>query len=155
MNLGEKILAIRKSRGLTQEQLAEQLNVTRQSVSKWESDQATPELDKIVELSKFFEVSVDYLLQPSEFDELAVKAARLETQQQQMLVRETKRRQILQCGLAAIAVYLLFFALYGLGHFYLGVGNPGVFLAGFLIATAIIILICRHCLAQSPAKTKE
>ena len=48
MDFSEKLLTLRKSRDLTQEQLAERLDVSRQSVSKWESGQAVPELDKIV-----------------------------------------------------------------------------------------------------------
>lgn len=52
MEFAEKLIALRKSRELTQEQLAEQLNVSRQSISKWESGQVIPEVEKIVELSK-------------------------------------------------------------------------------------------------------
>ena len=73
MEFAEKLITLRKSRELTQEQLAEQLNVSRQSISKWESGQVIPEVEKIVELSKVFDVTVDYLLKPSEIDELSVK----------------------------------------------------------------------------------
>lgn len=62
MEFAEKLITLRKSRELTQEQLAEQLNVSRQSISKWESGQVIPEVEKIVELSKVFDVTVDYLL---------------------------------------------------------------------------------------------
>ena len=62
MEFAEKLIALRKSRELTQEQLAEQLNVSRQSISKWESGQVIPEVEKIVELSKAFDVTVDYRL---------------------------------------------------------------------------------------------
>ena len=65
MEFAEKLITLRKSRELTQEQLAEQLNVSRQSISKWESGQVIPEVEKIVELSKVFDVTVDYLLKPS------------------------------------------------------------------------------------------
>ena len=68
MEFAEKLIALRKSRELTQEQLAEQLNVSRQSISKWESGQVIPEVEKIVELSKAFDVTVDYLLKPSEIE---------------------------------------------------------------------------------------
>lgn len=94
MEFAEKLIALRKSRELTQEQLAEQINVSRQSISKWESGQVIPEVEKIVELSKVFDVTVDYLLKPSEIDELSVKTEILEQQQKQMLVREQKRTQI-------------------------------------------------------------
>ena len=56
MNFSEKLLTLRKANNLTQEQLAEKLDVSRQSISKWESEQATPELEKIVALSSIFDV---------------------------------------------------------------------------------------------------
>lgn len=62
MILAEKILKLRKENGMSQEELAEKLNVSRQSVSKWESAAAYPELDKILELAKLFGVTTDYLL---------------------------------------------------------------------------------------------
>ena len=68
MNFSEKLLTLRKSKALTQAQLAEQLNISRQSISKWESGQAIPEVDKLVELSNIFDVTTDYLLKPSEID---------------------------------------------------------------------------------------
>ena len=80
---------------MTQEQLAEKLDVSRQSISKWESGQAVPKLEKIVLLSAVFDVTTDYLLKSSEIDALSVKTEMLEKQQQQMLVRERRQRQIL------------------------------------------------------------
>ena len=62
MTLGEKIQLCRKKKGLSQEDLANLLNVSRQAVQKWESDAAKPELSKIVEISNVFDVSTDYLL---------------------------------------------------------------------------------------------
>ena len=63
MNLNEKIFQHRKRLGLSQEELANKLGVTRQSVSKWELGDSQPDLDMIVKLAKLFEVSTDYLLQ--------------------------------------------------------------------------------------------
>ena len=62
MTMGERITALRKGRGMTQEALAEKLGVTRQSVSKWELDQATPETGFAVALCDLFGVSLDYLI---------------------------------------------------------------------------------------------
>lgn len=62
MTLGEKIQKLRKSCGLSQLQLAEQLDVSRQSVSKWELNESVPDINKIVRLSELFSVSVDELL---------------------------------------------------------------------------------------------
>ena len=62
MTLGEKIARQRKELNYTQEQLADILGVSRQSISKWESDIAYPETDKLIELGKLFDCSMDYLL---------------------------------------------------------------------------------------------
>ena len=62
MILADKIIDLRKKNGYSQEELAEKLGVSRQSVSKWESAQSVPDLNRILELSKLFGVSTDYLL---------------------------------------------------------------------------------------------
>lgn len=77
MILSEKIIYLRKKSGWSQEELAEKLNISRQSVSKWESGASIPDIDKIIAMSGFFGVSTDYLLkdeiereQPSETDDV-------------------------------------------------------------------------------------
>lgn len=75
MTLAEKIVYHRKSRGWSQEDLAEQLNVSRQSVSKWESAASVPELDKIILLARIFDVTTDELLIDSEITEPTVPSA--------------------------------------------------------------------------------
>lgn len=62
MNLGEKLFKLRKEKGLSQENLAEQIGTTRQAISKWENNQGFPEVEKLLQLSNIFEVPVDYLL---------------------------------------------------------------------------------------------
>lgn len=62
MILADKILSLRKKNGWSQEELAEKLNVSRQSISKWESTGSIPDINKILELAKIFGVSTDYLL---------------------------------------------------------------------------------------------
>ena len=62
MIFADKLIALRKKAGWSQEELTQQLNVSRQSVSKWEGAQSVPDLDKIVQLSRIFGVSTDYLL---------------------------------------------------------------------------------------------
>lgn len=62
MIFAEKLIHLRKKRGWSQEELAEQMNVTRKSVSKWEAAQSIPELDKLIRLSELFGVSTDYLI---------------------------------------------------------------------------------------------
>lgn len=66
MNLSDRIQYLRKVRGISQEVLADQLGVSRQAVSKWESEQSMPDLDKIISMSDYFEVTTDYLLKGME-----------------------------------------------------------------------------------------
>ena len=61
MNLGNKILELRKKSNLSQEQLAEKMNVTRQTISKWELNETTPDIKQAKELSKIFNISLDIL----------------------------------------------------------------------------------------------
>ena len=68
MALSEKIIKLRKQNGWSQEELAVKLNVSRQSVSKWESAASTPDLDKIIRLSEIFGVSTDYLIKDNDPD---------------------------------------------------------------------------------------
>ena len=62
MTIGEKITKLRKEQNLTQEQLADILKVSRQSVSKWERNVAYPDTEKLIRISKIFGCSLDYLL---------------------------------------------------------------------------------------------
>lgn len=62
MNLGEKLYQLRKTKNLSQEEAAEKLNVTRQTISKWETNQSTPDFDKIIPLCNLYKISTDELL---------------------------------------------------------------------------------------------
>ena len=62
MNLGQRLLELRKSKHLSQEEVAYKLNVTRQTVSKWETDQSTPDFDKIIPLCELYGITSDELL---------------------------------------------------------------------------------------------
>ena len=73
MILADKIISLRKKAGWSQEELAEQLGVTRQSVSKWEGAQSVPDMDKVVQMSRLFGVTTDFLLK----DEIEEQAAAL------------------------------------------------------------------------------
>lgn len=66
MKFNEKLIQLRKKKGLSQEELGYKLNVTRQTVSKWELGQTTPEMDKLVELSKIYGVTIDELTNEEE-----------------------------------------------------------------------------------------
>lgn len=62
MTIADRIQSLRKSKGVSQEELADRIGVSRQAVSKWESEQSTPDVEKIVLLSNYFEVTTDYIL---------------------------------------------------------------------------------------------
>lgn len=62
MTIGERLLKLRKERNLSQEELANKLDVSRQSISKWETDQSMPDFDKIVSLCEYFGITTDELL---------------------------------------------------------------------------------------------
>lgn len=66
MKFNEKLIDLRKKQGLSQEELGNKLNVTRQTISKWELGQTTPEMDKLAELSKLFNISIDELISESD-----------------------------------------------------------------------------------------
>lgn len=152
MEFSEKLLTLRKAKNLTQEELAERLNVSRQSVSKWESGQAVPELDKIVAMSTVFDVTTDYLLKSSEIDDLSVKTEMLEKQQEQMLAREQRQQKIRECVLYGVVIYLVFFAVWFLERtlfwdyiFWesdIHIGTLGIVAVEFLAATAAVVFVC-------------
>lgn len=62
MNMADRIQYLRKSKGISQEELADKVGVSRQAVSKWENEQSTPDLEKIIIMSDFFGVTTDYIL---------------------------------------------------------------------------------------------
>lgn len=66
MTIGTKIQTLRKQRGLSQEQFAETLGVSRQAVSKWEAEQSVPDIDKIILICDYFGVTTDYILRNTE-----------------------------------------------------------------------------------------
>jgi len=62
MSFGGNLLALRKSKNISQEEIGGQINVSRQTISKWELDETTPEMEKIILLSEIFSVSIDELI---------------------------------------------------------------------------------------------
>ena len=101
MTFSEKISALRKQKGWSQEELAEKLMVTRQAVSKWESAQSMPDLDKLVQLSEALGVSTDYLLKDEQAQSAPVPATAEQTVKLRHVTQEEARRY-LQLQTAAI-----------------------------------------------------
>lgn len=101
MTFSEKISALRKQKGWSQEELSEKLMVTRQAVSKWESAQSMPDLDKLVQLSEALGVSTDYLLKDEQAQSAPVPATAEQTVKPRHVTQEEARRY-LQLQTAAI-----------------------------------------------------
>lgn len=107
MDFSETLYTLRKKHALTQEQLAERLDVSRQSVSKWEAGQAMPEPDKIVALSDLFGVTTDTLLKPSG-EPAPLPGKSFPDSHRDISGCHTKRRRQV---LIFVVVYLLAFAI--------------------------------------------
>lgn len=73
MKFNEKLIKLRKAAGLSQEELGNKLDVARQTVSKWELGETTPEMDKLVELSNLFNVSMDEMAKETEIPEVIAR----------------------------------------------------------------------------------
>lgn len=117
MKLADKILALRKQRGMSQEELAEKLKVSRQAVSRWEMSSAQPDANNILQLSKLFAVTTDYLL-----NEDYPSDGGLPNRNE---VKEDGSRQILiyLITLEAIMLMMQFMCVFLLQSFFFGVLN--------------------------------
>lgn len=124
--LSENIRAFRKSKGLSQEELAIKLNVVRQTVSKWEQGLSVPDADMLISLSEAFETPVSTLLgetvMESEVDDLKAISEKLEIVNLQLAQRKTTRRKTLYWLLISLCavIVLIFVVLIVLNSPYLG-----------------------------------
>lgn len=155
MKLSEKIYELRKANNLSQEQLAEKVGVSRQSISKWESGESSPELERLVVLSQVFNVTTDYLLKNSEADELTIRTERLEKKQEELKI-EIINTQIKNIRILSIAfIYIIAFAIF----LYLQLPLPYLFpdadILTRLVEFAIILLIATAICIQVNLKISK
>ena len=101
MTLADKIINLRKQNGWSQEELAEKLGVTRQSVSKWESAGAVPDIAKILQMSELFGVTTDYLLKDNEEETEAAPKTESEKSDGARLVEKAEAQGYLEASRAA------------------------------------------------------
>ena len=124
--LNENIKAFRKSKGLSQQELAVKLNVVRQTVSKWEQGRSVPDSDMLISLSEVLEIPVSTLLGETvietEVDGLKAISEKLEVINLQLAQRKTTRRNIIRWLLISLcAIIVMIFAVLGvLNSPYLG-----------------------------------
>ena len=161
MTLAEKILSLRTARGMSQDDLAEKLEVSRQSVSKWETGQSTPDLDKIIRLADLFGVSVDELVRDGERPQSQPpqpQVVYVEREQKKELSPVQKQGMIMEASGAALAVIGLMgaplliwvaLALVILGLPLLLVKNHPWLIAGWL-AVALSCLVLNPYTSVSP-----
>ncbi len=106
MALSEKLYALRKKSGLSQEQLAEQLGVSRQAISKWESGASSPESDKLIVISNYFHVSLDDLMKESNGQSNdTTQAVQREVPQAAAHTKRTVGFIICICGIVCLIVW--------------------------------------------------
>ena len=123
MNFGETIYTLRTKNNLSQGELADKLEVSRQSVSKWENNVAVPELDKIIRMSEIFGVTVDALVKGEEHtkQEEAPKQEAVQPQTVVHVVKEPMEKRVI-AGILLLALggvaFILLLALTGLGCIY-------------------------------------
>lgn len=110
MTLGEKLAKLRKENNLTQEQLADTLGVSRQSVSKWESDAAYPETDKLIHMSEMFRCSLDYLLKDgaerAQLSDEVRDNRRLVTMEEALRFLDIKKKAVMPTAIATLLCIL-------------------------------------------------
>ena len=107
MNFSEKLIELRKKSGLSQEALGEKLNVTRQTVSKWELGQTTPSMDMLSEMSKIFNVSVDDLIKEDEKMENENNEVKVETTSREQNVKKLSKEKIIVGVLLLVLIVAL------------------------------------------------
>ncbi len=166
MNLAKKITSLRKQKGWSQEELADRLNVSRQSVSKWESNVSTPDMNKVLQLSSIFNVTTDYLLKEELFEEHAnldddelelIKPKTVDTNEAsaflKMSIRESKiiALGVLLCMFGAISV--IFFS--GTAEMNTVIGTESTQLATGLIGLFVFVAIAVALFITSSNRSAE
>ena len=100
MSLGERLYELRKKKGLSQEEVAERLNVTRQSVSKWETDESKPDFDKIIPICELYEISSNELLSGTKEEK--------EEEEVEVINKDNKKKRAL---IITSAIFLYFLSI--------------------------------------------
>lgn len=159
MNIGEKLYELRKEKNLSQEEVADRLNVTRQTVSKWETNQSTPDFDKIVPLCELFEISTEELLtgkKSTQKTEEENNAKNNVSSEQKVLTKEEVRKKSAEVVSTSVFIYIAAVAFISIAIPVLRM-NPIVASAIFLciIAWATARIIKHYMSVPKFEKTKE
>lgn len=110
MKFNEKLIKLRKASGLSQEELGDKLNVARQTISKWELGETTPEMDKLEELSNLFEISIDELVKDNTIPNSIIKE--IDQRKVESLYKDSQNvKSVIRIYLVIGTGILIFFAL--------------------------------------------
>ena len=110
MKFNEKLIKLRKASGLSQEELGDKLNVARQTISKWELGETTPEMDKLEELSNLFEISIDELVKDNAIPNTIIKE--IDQRKVESLYKDSQNvKSVIRIYLVIGTGILIFFAL--------------------------------------------
>jgi len=110
LKFNEKLIKLRKASGLSQEELGDKLNVARQTISKWELGETTPEMDKLGELSNLFEISIDELVKDNAIPNTIIKE--IDQRKVESLYKDSQNvKSVIRIYLVIGTGILIFFAL--------------------------------------------
>ena len=110
LKFNEKLIKLRKASGLSQEELGDKLNVSRQTISKWELGETTPEMDKLEELSNLFEISIDELVKDNAIPNTIIKE--IDQRKVESLYKDSQDvKSVIRIYLVIGTGILIFFAL--------------------------------------------
>lgn len=129
MSLGQRLMELRKEKHLSQEEVADKLNVTRQSVSKWETDQSTPDFDKILPICELFGITTEELI-------TGEKKVINNNGDKSEIIYDTEENKQKRIGGLAIGILLYFVAVAWI------VSSIAAFKVNPIIATSVFLIIC-------------
>lgn len=162
MIFADKLILLRKRAGWSQEELAEQMNVTRQSVSKWEGAQSVPDLNKMIRLSELFGVSTDYLLKDEieEFEHIdsskdmpEVKRVSMEEANAFLSVKERTAKTIAYAAFLCILSPIALLILGVIGESRAGVLNEDIADGAGMIVLIVFVAVAAAMFISSGSKT--
>jgi len=152
MTLSEKIIALRNKYNMSQGDLAEKLNVSRQSVSKWETGASTPDLDKLIAMSELFHVTLDELVKngveigsdaSKRMDEpLLLKENISDNATWDKMTKVGKRILPIVAGIMLVLFALIYVILWSLGLFWIG-AMPAILIPGYALLCGLICIFSK------------
>jgi transcriptional regulator with XRE-family HTH domain len=147
MTLGEKLQQLRKDESISQEKFAEMMNVSRQAVSKWELDQSIPEMETLIGISNYFNVSMDYLLK-EQID--GVKNNHEKTSNEEPIQQEKTSKGFDFYKITMLIILAMIMTAFR--FFITGDSETGLLLAGLAGAISIGVFLAKMYLQRSTEK---